>query len=41
MKMHQLLFKQINSKHNIYVHVWDICFGGHEFDAFTILPNIT
>jgi hypothetical protein len=28
-----------NSKHNIFVHVWDICFAGHEFDVFTILPK--
>jgi len=25
-----------NSKHNIFVH---ICFAGHEFDVFTILPK--
>jgi hypothetical protein len=25
-----------NSKHNIFVHV---CFAGHEFDVFTILPK--
>jgi hypothetical protein len=23
-----------NSKHNILIHVWDICFAGHEFDVF-------
>ncbi len=28
-----------NSKLNIFVHVWNICFVGHEFDVFTILPK--
>lgn len=29
-----------NSKHNIFVYVWEICFAGHEFDVFNSTTKI-